>query len=432
MVLLCAGGLAAEEANPLDAQLAHILNQHPLVQAQEFLVASRLNAARKSLFSYPDPEIEVSATRGREDDLAIMASPTLDRRSIRGSEVRIMQPIPFPGKGLARAGIADTATRTERTRLRITRNRLAREFLTGLIQLRLVEQQITFARSIQLQLQTLEGSAATRYQGGKTSLFDLSNVRLRLAETELLTRQAETQKLSLGRSLEYFTQTVKAGERRTFTAEETESLLATLEERLHRLSARLDERSLDVTLAREDEKASNGADTIAKMQYLPDFNVFAGYGKEKRISASYQQSMRESTLKAGVTITVPLWTALSNHWEIADKSNELKSNRMKVEDAKQKVKSEFAASLDRIDGMKKALKIHEERLLPGARFASEAASISYASGRGDFATVVQSLELHYEHHLNRDRMKLDYAMELLKAAELLDVIFQDNQEQDHE
>jgi len=420
------------EPTSFDEQLRRILDQHPLIQSQEFTVSSRQNSARKSLAGYPDPEVMLARSHGGEDRVMVLNGPAADHRRIEGSEIQVTQPIPFPGKGLAQANMLDAATRGERIRLSQLRNRLAREFMTGLIQMRLLERQVHLVREANLRLKTLEGNIRLRYETGKSSLADLSMLRLRLSSSELAVQQAESEQRAIARSVEYFTKSVKDGERRSFASEEIDTFVADLEKRVLEKSSQIDGRSLDVLLSREEEAASSSGETLAKLQYLPDFQIFAGYSKENRPSLGYQEFMRQDVFRTGITIRVPLWSALTNHWEIADKSDQLKASRMKVEDARQKAAADLESSLARMEGIRKSLKIHRSELIPGAASAHDAAAIGYAAGKSDFASVTQSLDLHYEHQVNELRMQLDFDIELLKAAEMLNVIFLGAEDLRHE
>ncbi|MCE9599976.1 MAG: TolC family protein [Spirochaetia bacterium] len=431
LMVAYSGALAAAAPIALDSQLRKILEQHPRIQSQEFMISSRRNATRKLRFDYPDPELQVARSHGREDDVTL-ANPMIDRRSIRGTETQITQPIPFPGKGQVQAGAMEAGTVAERIRLDQLRNRLASEYITQLFQINILERQATFSREVYARLQVFERTTTVRYETGKASLIDLSMVRLRMASARLAIDQAESERLALLRSSGYFTQAVASNQRRSFSPDELSSLLAIIDERVSNSAGQIQTRSLDVALARAEERASDSADTLARMQYLPDFSVFAGYNKGTRRSVTYQQSMDERVYRAGVTIRIPLWSALTNHWEVADKADQLKSNHLRVEDAKQKAQSELDASLQRMEGIKKNLKLHQSELIPGVHMAQNAAVISYASGKGDFASVIQSLEQHFEHQINALRMEIDLNLELLKAAENLNVIFADSAEADHE
>ncbi|HMU84735.1 MAG TPA: TolC family protein [Leptospiraceae bacterium] len=418
-LILCAALWFA--ANLYASPLEEIIDQHPLVQSQSATAGASRHAARSTMFGYPDPEIEISRSRGREDMIQALPDQMVDRKKITGSEFEVRQPIPFPGKGTVESLRLGAKADEETLRIRLIKNRMAREFLMLRTRERLIQARIKLNSQTQERLRTLETLARIRYETGKTPLVDLSMVHVRESEAALAVNQAQSEYASVHRAVEYYT--TSSGETHNMSDDQVDSELAELETRVRNLAAKFEEHSLEMKMAESQIKQGDLDDTRAWMNYLPDFEVFAGYGKENKSSAGLRDWTSEKFYKAGVTIRVPLWTAFTNHWNILEKSGNLEAARLRLADARLKAKTDLQASLDRMDGIKKGLRLHDQSLIPGAMNAHEAARISYANGKADFSIVIQSLQVHFDHELSRLEHELEFTAELLKAAESLDAFF---------
>ncbi len=399
--------------------LEDIIDHHPLVESTRASAGAARHAARGNFFSYPDPELEISRGRGREDILQVQPEAMVDRRKITDSEIQIRQPLPFPGKGTIDSMRMDARAAEEELRVRAVRNRLAREFLYLRTRERLLMRKVEVNTETMERVRTLERIAQIRYETGKSGLVDLSMLRVRESEAGLAVNAAQSELAALRRALEYFTE---GSEKHNLSDEQMDETLEKLESSVRSLASKPD-RALDLQMAAQELRQSDLDQTRSAMNYLPDFEIFAAYGKETRTSAAISEFSKESTYRAGVNIRVPLWSAFTNHWNVLEKTGNLEASRLKLDDAKRKLKSQLLSSLDRMDGIKRGLELHNSALIPGAMRAHDAARINYASGTADFAAVMSSLQAHFDHELSLIEHQQEYTSELLQAAEILDAFF---------
>jgi len=411
---------ASVQADDLN-RLREMLDRHPAIESAAASSRARESGATASMLRYPDPEIEVSSARGREDMYEILPEPGLDRRLVRGSEVLIRQPIPFPGKGTVASRLQSSLANEQGLRTRLLRNRMAREYLTLLGRRGQLAQQIAYLRQTRAQVETVRELAAIQYSAGKGSLVDVASARVRENELSIALSDLEAELAASAHQLAYF-------EREASPAVQESGfrmVLQTLASRVMQGTDNLADRSLELKMIQEGARRADLNDTLARMEFLPDFEMFTAYGSMTRRSAGYKESTRERTVRAGINIRLPLWSALANVPNISEKRHDLAAARFEADNVKARIGADLASSREKMKGLKTGIELHRSSLIPGAMSAHQAARINYAAGKTSFREVVETLSAHLDHELSLVEHEIMYQSELLKAAEALDVFFKE-------
>lgn len=403
------------------AQLREMLGRHPAIESAHASARARESGALTALLRYPDPMIEISSQRGREDMYEILPDVGGDRRQVRGSEVVIRQPLPFPGKGTVASRLQSSLADEQTLQVRLLRNRLARDYLTLLGRESLLLQRIAYTKQTRSQVQTITELASIQYSAGKGSLVDVASARVRENELSISLSDLQAELAGLRHERDYYENSGGPA----VTHEALPDVWKYLHRRVTESSASLQDRSIDLQMAREGTRRADISDTLARMDFLPDFELFTAYGSVTRRSNSFQVSSRERMVRAGVNIRVPLWSALTNYPAISEKQHDLASSKFEAQNLKARLSADLRASLERMKGLQQGIQLHRESLIPGAMSAHQAARISYASGKIPFRDVVETLTGHLDHELSLVEHELLYQAELLKAAESLDVFFED-------
>lgn len=401
-------------------RLREMLDRHPAIESASASGRARESGATSSLLRYPDPEIEVSTSRGKEDMYELLPEAGLDRRIVRGSEVLIRQPIPFPGKGTVASRLQSSLAGEQGLRTRLLRNRMAREYLTLLGRRAQLEQQIAYTKQTRAQVETVRELAAIQYSAGKGSLVDVASAKVRENELSIAVSDLNADLAAIGHQLAYFERSGTPA----MNDLEFRSALQALAQRVTE-GMNIRDRSLELKVTLEGARRADINDTLAKMEFLPDFELFTAYGSMTRRSAGYKESVREKTVRAGVNIRLPLWSALSGVPGIAEKRHDLNAARLEADNVAARIAADLASSREKMKGLLTGIDLHRNSLIPGAMSAHQAARINYAAGKTSFREVVETLSAHLDHELSLVEHELLYQGELLKAAEALDAFFEE-------
>lgn len=369
LVLALSTAQAAEHADPLrgrdvldlDVLVRSVLERNDdLAAAQAALEAAE--ARPDQVGALPDPmvSLEVAPLSIGHDTAPF------------GTQVRVAQRIPFPGKrGLrseaAAAEARAVALQLDEVRLML-RERAEELFAQWFSNARTRE---VNALHVKL-LRELERAARGQYAAGTAPQQDALQAELMLAELEQEAVMLEAQQRQL-------TVRINALLHRPVSSQvppppQTLSMDLTLPEAqsegrpaLKALDARIDAAEAQVALA---QKA-----------WLPDFEVMGSYS-----SMWHDPAHR---LMVGVGVEVPLQAA-RRRAEVA----EAEAMRAAARSERSHLATELAAALEAarfdFEESRKVLALQRERVLPAARAALEATRSAYVTGRGDFQRVIEA------------------------------------------
>ncbi len=414
--------------------LLEISARHPRVLERAGELASRLAAANYSSSRYPDPGFGVAwSNYPYKKDLRLID----DQTPMTGVEISVSQPIPFPGRLSLESKIADVDANASRLRLAIEKNQLAREFLDTLLETRSAKQTHELARGFSERIQLVAEVANARYAVGKGDLSDVSKAGVNYAVFQDRVRELEASLETRSRRLLYYLE----GDAETTAGDALRARLSPVfaqSEALPRYvrglrewidsrpdgATRVGERSLSAALAGLEIDRQEKEKHLARMQYLPDFELFASY--RRRADIANDPAQGEDFMSFGFKMRVPLWSALSNHSNVEAREELQTSARFSQRNIIQRERSLFDAARIEARVIDERLKLYTESLIPQASQSADSARLAYENGRADFDTFLSSWDLLYSLEAERIRLRVDRDKQILLMAFILNVILPDH------
>lgn len=415
---------ASSPATALEATLSRISSRHPAVRRRAGQLAAQLAQAKYSAYFYPDPKLALVYSNLPSGQFVFNRTP------MTGVELQLRQPIPFPGRLSLRARIADDRAESARLDLAREKNALAGGFLSAAIERGSLDRLVRLTENYGRQIRIVSETARTRYAVGRGNLSDLS--RANLTHSRYLQRAERYRGLRKGadRRLEYFyseanepartkapeSQAMNASPGPTATPEPAalRAYLGRLDEELERHAGGLEERSLDVALARIMTRTGRSRASLAKYEYLPDFELFAAYRKRDEVRGDPVSG--EDFASFGLSMRLPLWSAVTNHHQVRAEKKAHESLRFAERDVAGRVTAAAGELRARRDSLIERIDLYRTRLLPQANRARSSAQLAYGTGGVDFDTLLSSWDTVYmqkaeliELEAERDRAVVDLA-----------------------
>lgn len=438
----------ASEKDLLKDTVLFVSSHHPRIRSLALGLATKLSAADYARWTYPDPRLDLLQSHARMNDAMINPNPNYRLWFRDAQEYRIVQPIPFPGRLTVRARIADLDVDVERLRLGIEKNNLVEGFVGILIdtaQLRKIKE---ITRQTADRMKILSDVARTRYSAGEGSLADVSRARVRFEEYNQKIVDIDGQILSAKHDLEYFLYRAQLRGKEPLEESETDTMpmddashslpeemfrrladVAVIQPYLNDLETSrraaekdLENVSLEIALAKKEETRRDKIRTLARMDYLPDFEIFGGYRRENFHTSDYFAQGRENMATAGVTIRIPLWSALANPYQVEEKSNDLRAARLQRNDLIHRHHTEYFSAQDRLESDTQRIELYTTRLIPQAVQARDSSYLSYQAGRVDFTTLLDSYDSLYLQETEEIKLRSDRDRRLLMIARLLNIL----------
>lgn len=436
--------------DPSDSALRKILldisTRHPRILERARELAARLAAANYKSSRYPDPGLGVAwSNYPYKKDFRLID----DQTPMTGIEITVSQPIPFPGRLTLESKIADVDASASRLRLGIEKNLIAREFLGTLLEAQSASETLQLARSFTERIKIVSEVANTRYAVGKGDLSDVSKAGVRYAAFQDRVRHLEGSLQTRYRSLVYFlgddSDLEVLGDTSSPEGNVGNETPATVSARLapvltggrglpkymqslHSLMNRekllVEQESLAAALSALEIDRQEKEKYLARMQYLPDFEVFASYRKRGNIQNDPAQD--EDFMSFGFKMRVPLWSALNNHNNVEAKDELQKSARFSERNIIERERSMLDSARIDYKTLSERLVLYNESLIPQASQSVDSARLAYQTGRADFDTFLSSWDMLYNLEAERIRLRADRDKQVLLMAFILNIILPDH------
>ncbi len=395
--------------------ILRISMEHPRIQSRARELMAALKRAKFSSWTYPDPRIGVFWLNGPyKRDLRFIR----DQTPMTGIEYRLMQAIPFPGRLTVASKLADEDANIRRFQLALEKNRIVGEFLELLTRARAAHETIRLAESYAERMNVVADAARTRYAVGKGNLADVSRASLKAeAYRERIIKLKGAFDDQVARMTYYLVgdidetkqksvdQTAGKLIRELIRKNEPGEYVNRLRRNTPESAKDLPNRSLLIALSKTKITRAEKDRTLARMNYLPDFEVFAAYRKRAFIDNDPAQG--ENFMSFGVTIRVPLWSGISNTHRVAEKKARLDAARMNATDILRRETTMFEALKSRRRTAMDRFSLYSKRLIPTAVQARDSARLAYETGKVDFDVFLSSWDTLYM--LEADRIRLQAA-----------------------
>ncbi len=199
------------------------------------------------------------------------------------------------------------------------------------------------------------------------------------------------------------------------------ALLAEINERVPADAARIPSLSLEAAIVRLDGRSAGVRRARAWLDYLPDFVVFAGYRRE-RIEGQYLSLRQErgESYTFGLTIRVPLWSALSNHNRILANAAAESASNDEATDIDARLTASYRGLLAQRDSLALQNDMYQRTILPRARSARDSTMLAYEANRAPFQSVLLAWEELFRFEVESIDLKANQQSTVLMLGGLAD------------
>ena len=344
---------------------------------------------------------EVAASRPQQvsalDDPMLtweVAPLTLYQRDVPfGTQVRLSQKLPFPGKRGLRANEAEAEAKSMRAEVHAVRRELRRMALETWADWYLVARELELNAAHGVLLAELKRAAEAQYGVGRGAQQDPLQAEVMIAELEQERAELEgRQRLVRGRINALLHHSIGAEvpppPREVDVAEEVPS------DALERARARRPElAALDARI--EGARANQ---ELAAKSWLPDFELMASY------STMWPEPPMRFMAGVGVEIPLQLGRRSGERAEAGARRRQLELTR---EHRAQEIENEAHAAREELSSALAVLKIQSQRVMAAARAQLDSARVGYVTGRNEFQALIEAERSLRNAELRRQRAIAD-------------------------
>lgn len=387
---LAAAGEQAEPRLDLERLVQETLENNPDIQSAR----QRFEAARAvipQVRTLPDPKINLGY---RE---------VVEREAMYG----VSQEIPFPGKlGLRGEVAASEADRIEQEYLAVQLNVVA-QLKQVFYDLHLVHKSLEIVRKNLVLLQNFEKTAKARYmvgQGTQQDVFraqtEISRMLQRLA---ILEQQGVSLRAEINQILRY-PPTHPLGVPQ-------EIQVTPLEHNPAEIQALVEQAAPLLRAQMKDIERSENAIALAKREYFPDFELSA--------LGLRNETMRRDGYQVMLGVRVPLYYATKQRYGVKEAVARREAALQDWWAVKQALSARVQDNLARAQRAEELVKLLAEVLIPQARLTLASAQASYAVGKVDFLTLLNSLLTLQENEIELHGEMTEHEKALARLEEII-------------
>lgn len=396
---------------------------HPEVSAT-LSRARALERGAENQARFPDPEISISRTEGSIEERGYYPSLSYVNKSVTVWEAKVNQPIPFPGKLTLKRQAVEKEALGFVEESRIVENDLAFRWLEKLSRIHRDRLTLNLTGQFERRARILADTIRTRYETGKGNLTDTTRARVfagrYLEQVYRLRGDVDATNLEL----DYFG---KPEGTVIIEPEITEAVADSLERVLKMDEKTLEEKTRNAPALRRLKalrEAGESRESVASMDYLPDFAIFGG-ASQARGSATYPpgSTAKENYYSLGLSIRVPLWSALENGASMKETGSRTRSAILDQESGYRDLKTRVDGIFRQLQSLDERIRHYERELIPASVLARDSATVSYEAGRIPFTTVIDAWEDLYTLQKERIALSFEKKVTLFGLASTLDLLF---------
>lgn len=293
-----------------------------------------------------------------------------------GTQVRLSQKIPFPGKRGLSASEAEAEARSMRAEVRNVGRELRRMALEAWADWYQVAREVEINEQHHLLLRELKRAAEAQYGAGRAAQQDPLQAEVMLAELEQERLELDGRhRLIRGRINALVHRAIRAAvppPPRELTVQE-----AIPEDALERaLERRPELAALDAQI-----QGARAREELASKAWLPDFELMASYS-----TMWPEPPMR---LMAGVGIEIPLQAARRSG-EGAEARARLRQLELAREHRVLEIENDAHAAREELSSALAVLSVQRQKVLSAARAQLESARAGYVSGSNEFQALIEA------------------------------------------
>ena len=420
--------------------LLDISSRHPAVRGRAEELASKLSRADYASYFYPDPKLGLvysNLPSGRF---------VYDRTPMTGIELQLRQPVPFPGRLSLRARIADDEAESARLALARTKNVLARDYLLAEIDIDRLTRLVRLTENYGRQMRIISETARTGYAVGRGTLSDLTRANLARSRYQVKGEEYAGRLDGMRERRAYF---FTEGDDSKSAASATKASEVTPPEPSPRIpraelrawiakitrwtansAGQLEAMSLELAVARIAERSGERKASLARYDYLPDFELFAAYRQRDEVQGDPVSG--EDFASVGLSIRLPLWSALNNHRQVRAAKQERTARAHALQNMRGRLMALDAEHDARLRSLAERIKTYRVRLIPQARRAVTSSRLAYGTGGVDFDTLLDSRDTLY--NLKAEAIELETARDRLvvKRAALYNLVLSERETEEND
>ncbi|GIV57902.1 MAG: RND transporter [Rhodothermaceae bacterium] len=380
LLVLLAFGAADAAARQADTVRVHDLPAllSVLYDANPGLRAARLQAEaeatrRAQVSALPDPTVM----------LTYQPFPVLTARGTQRTQLRLEQPIPFPGKLGLRGEVAALGAEVAAHQAEALAQDLAFQAKQAYYELYRLQRQEALLRAFQTRLRDYEEVAATRYavgEGMQQAILKAQLERNTLDQRLLdLARRRRTALETLGRLLD------RPVVLDTLPRPALPPLPLLPDEALVQVArrARPEATALDV-----DAERARAEIDLARRDFLPDFGVSLTYFDIGAADVPPTATGRDA-LAVGVAVKVPLQRG-RRHARLEEARLRQRQVEARLDDLEAAFRTTIADLRSRLERERDQLDLYRDVLLPQAQTTLEATLSAYTTGRTGFLDLLDA------------------------------------------
>jgi outer membrane protein TolC len=164
---------------------------------------------------------------------------------------------------------------------------------------------------------------------------------------------------------------------------------------------------------------------LRKLDYYPDFNVFAGYRQREDVPGDPAEG--SDFVSAGVSINLPLWQGKRRE-AVAEADSGMRMARRQFEDFRNRVDFDISDQYAQMEKNRDLVELFKAGIIPQAEQSFEASLSAYQVGDVDFLNLLDSLMTLYRYQIDYHRAQADYGRSVAKleaaVGQYLDPAFQ--------
>lgn len=298
---------------------------------------------------------------------------------LQGSMYGFSQDIPFPGKLGLKGEVAQHEAERLEQEFNATRLRLIATLKEAYFNLHFVHKSIEIVEKNKVLLMQFEKTAKARYSVGQAAQQDVFRAQLEISRVLDRLAVLDQQKESLHAGINRLVNRPPANS--LGTPEEIHATILTIP--LQELSRRADEFSPALLATAKSIDRSKRSVSLAKRQYLPDFDVTALGLRNDRINDNGYQVM--------VGIKIPLFYETKQKQGVREALAGLEGAREDFSAARQDVLFQVKDGFVQAQRAERLITILRDAIIPQATLGLQAAQAGYAVGKVDFLTLLNSL-----------------------------------------
>ena len=395
-------------------RLLLLTRNHPRTKAAAERLAAALAKARYSGWYYPDPMIGFTYMEAPYKKDPADLSP----KAFMETELMISQAIPTPGRLSLESDIVDLEAQKARLRLMATSNELTASFLRDVTAAWRIHHHLDLTRQYLGRFQPILSISGAQYALGKGGLADISMARLSSRNLEEKLQRYEKQHEAAEATLSYYAPDIKTMHNFDAVAGYAEELLVAIKKE----SRKVAELSPELAMASLDSQIEEKRTTIDKLDYAPDFTIFAKYLRSRPGNMEPPETLPDNRISLGFTMRVPLWSALNNHNNVEESSRLTDAARFQYDDLNLAAEASRRALLSDIESATERIKLYRGRMIPEANRAVLAAREGYQAGSTDFNSLLRVWETLYSLEMEAVELEAERFEKIFELARILNLI----------